>query len=64
MMKMKRMNLMISRKFDEEEDFDEESDDEHDEKEKNEFEDIEEAAYFKPIRHIENRMHLFVCAAP
>ena len=43
---------------------DEESDDEHDEKEKNEFEDIEEAAYFKPIRHIENRMHLFVCAAP
>ena len=61
MMKMQRMNLMISRKFHEEEDFDdsvdqdlselndmsdEESDDEHDENEKNEFEDIEQVAYF------------------
>jgi hypothetical protein len=35
---------MISRKFDEEEDFDEESDDEHDENAKNEFDDIEEVS--------------------
>ena len=46
-------------------DIDEESDDENDESEKNEVEEIAEVAFFfEPIRHIENRMHLFVYAAP